>query len=879
MLAELVAEGYTLLTPNQRLARSVRQVWNRAQRERGLTVWPQLPVQPLQSWLLKRSEAALVTADPPLIAIDDLLAQELWLQAIEEQQASGGYRLLQVAAAAREAHQARENLLRWGIDCDAPGTRQLFELDEDCATFLAWRRRFETRLRSLGAATASECIARLSRQAAPANRPRVALLACDDLPPLFRDCLERHCESIRELPLEGPEAPLSCAGYPDRRSELLAAARWAHHLYRERPAASIAIVLLDMQSSRGPLEYLLRREFGCLGEDYGSLPVNFSTGITLDRAPVVRDALRMLRMALPSVAVTEVAALMRSRFVRWDDAGSESALRLLDDLYQCQRTTLDTADLRRLACRDSACAPGGLALGQMLLALSGMRELRQTAPPSAWVARFCAVLETWGWPGPGPLDSLEYQQVEQWYQALEQFAGFDRVAGRLDFAEALSWLGRVLVNRISQPRSDAGRVQVLGPLEAAGQRFDHLWLCNMQAGLWPAAPRPSPYIPLSLQRHHDMPHASAERERAFALRLLAQFRRGAGEVQASFARQIDGVPELPSALLPADATRQSGDEAGIDRRWLALRAGLALEPMPVRQMPLSPPEGEALRGGAGLLEDQSQCPFRAFARYRLGASSPPGPVAGVSPLQRGTLLHDALFTLFSGLDNSEALRALDQAAERELISAAVEAALSRLPLTGPRAAPAGWRQLERRRLEGLLSQWLAVERQRSEFAVKALEGTLSVTLPPLQIRLRLDRVDRLPDGGELIIDYKSGRCSVNHWLGERPSSPQLPLYAVAAETPPAAVSFAQVRDGDCGFAGLGAIAAAPGVQDDLGKIARYEPDLEHWPELTERWRQRLQGLADEFVQGRAEVDPQRGACTWCDLGPLCRVGLEQALPE
>ncbi len=36
--------------------------------------------------------------------------------------------------------------------------------------------------------------------------------------------------------------------------------------------------------------------------------------------------------------------------------------------------------------------------------------------------------------------------------------------------------------------------------------------------------------------------------------------------------------------------------------------------------------------------------------------------------------------------------------------------------------------------------------------------------------------------------------------------------------------------------------------------------------------------AREFIAGEAAVEPQKGACDYCDLGPLCRVGLEVELP-
>ena len=57
--------------------------------------------------------------------------------------------------------------------------------------------------------------------------------------------------------------------------------------------------------------------------------------------------------------------------------------------------------------------------------------------------------------------------------------------------------------------------------------------------------------------------------------------------------------------------------------------------------PVAEQELEQLRGGSALIEDQSQCPFRAFARRRLGAQTLDEPVVGLSSADRGSILHDA----------------------------------------------------------------------------------------------------------------------------------------------------------------------------------------------------------------------------------------------
>ena len=49
----------------------------------------------------------------------------------------------------------------------------------------------------------------------------------------------------------------------------------------------------------------------------------------------------------------------------------------------------------------------------------------------------------------------------------------------------------------------------------------------------------------------------------------------------------------------------------------------------------------------------------------------------------------------------------------------------------------------------------------------------------LQLDLKVDRIDRMPSGKYVVLDYKtSDNLNVEDWDGDRPDAPQLPLYAV-----------------------------------------------------------------------------------------------------
>ncbi len=876
----LLESGYTVLTPNFRMARGISGAWDQAMLAQGRSSWATVAVSPLNLWLQdKWRQGVRGGLLKPVVPVNAGQQLELWAEVIaEHERDTQGYSLLRPTAAAEQANQARDTLLRWQVDINQPHHQQNFELDEDCATFFQWQARFVEKLAGLEVTTATDCLVNLLECSESLASSKLVLLGFDDIPPLLRACVQALASDIQELAVTGESAQCIAYEYPDKRTELAAIAHWAMQLTKSDATARIGIILPNMHDDRPALEYLFRREFDTLGANYTSLAVNFSTGIPLSQVPMVRDALLLLAMLRPRIAVSDIVSMFQSRFHTLGDINSAPAVKFVRALFDLGTHDVEAGDLRHRACRvkhsPSATEGEGLELGRVLLTLSGMRELRRPALPSIWSNRFAEVLELWGWPGSGPLDSIEYQQLQLWYALLDEFAAYDSVCGALSFEAALQLLGRCCARTVSQPQTPESNIQVLGLLEAAGLSFDYLWICDMRASNWPAAASPNPFIPIRLQRQMNMPNATAQREWHFASGLMSQYKHCAGTVYASYAQQCDGVPEKSSALLQGFQWMPAPPGSTLDPRWVSLQENTEDEHIEDnRAPPVGDQERETLSGGSGLIEDQSQCPFRAFARRRLGVSPLGEASIALSAAERGSLMHDALFSLWGTLGGSAQLLAMNTNEISAAVKEAVTAAIEKLPFYKRGGMGQAYFNLEATRLGTLLKEWLAVEAQRSEFVVIAREQEISLQLEQLRISLRADRIDELPDGARFIIDYKSGLSSPHDWLGARPAKPQLLLYGLATPQTVAGLAFAQVRARECKYTGAGQTEVAPGVQTEIEKLVKNKMPVKDWEDLAAQWRDNLERLANEFVAGDARVDPLKdSSCTYCALQALCRVG-------
>ncbi len=873
-LASFIDAGHTMLTPNLRLARRIKAEWDKQQSCAGATVWEPLPVYPLDQWLHGQWQRAVrLGLLPSLLPLSHTQELMLWQQVITDNVTTQApLTLLRPAAAAELMSEARDMLARWRVDL-SPGLRSVFALETDCAAFLEWQSLFERRLRASNQCTRSDCLLALAEVAAEMDSTPICLIDCADIPPLLEACLHGLGGEVAVVPAPVGSARCVAHPFPDQRSELAGVAAWAAQMQRDAPSGTLGIVLSNTGVDRVTLEYLLRREFDCLGDNYQSLPVNFSTGISLSQAPVIRDALAVLSLALSQTTTSSVLALLQSRFIGQSDRDNPLLLAFIQRLCQYGARSLPVSEVRDAVNAVAAKTGGGnFALAERLLSISGMRALRRDLPPSEWVEHFNALLAEWRWPGEAPLDSLEFQQVARWYQTLDEFCALDAIWPAVSYAQALQLLQECCARQVSQPQTSDAPVQVLGPLEAVGLSFDHLWVLGMQGNAWPGPARPNPFIPLSLQARLQMPHATPEREWDYSEQLLARYRRSCGCLHASYSQQIDGVVDLPSAFLEAFEAKSVADSYSLDARWLAACEAASREAVDDSTAPaLSEQERSSLRGGASLLEHQSQCPFRGFARNRLHVEPPSEYSPGMQPSERGTVVHGALHKLWQELGDHSTLLRLDAQALEPILARATRAGLNELASRRRQALGRACIELEAVRLRSLLQEWLKVERERGAFSIALLEEDLQLELSGLTIKLRVDRIDALPDGGRVVIDYKTGKARFADWLGVRPARPQLLLYGLLGEEPPAALAFAQVRPRDSAYDGLGITETIPGVKTDIAKAVEDKMPADDWSSLNAVWKDNLERLAQEFIDGRAEVDPLRNSCMWCGLQPLCRI--------
>ncbi len=898
-LLQALHRQQTILTPNRRLSRNILDNHAHRQRQQGIQAWHTPAVFSLEGWA-RQLWQQLQDSNHPLgraLLLEPRQELQLWKQCLEQDPETQQW--LQPAGAARHAQQALKTLQLWH---QQPRSEQLQPFVDDGFIFGRWHDSFRARCKEPNAITFCDAVERLIdafQQGVLTKQPHVCLTGFQDIAPLYKSLLA--AAFVQQQQLQSETSPGHCQrlGCDSVEQEIQLAGQWTRQILQQFPGASIAIVDPQLSARHSLHDRIFRQtlEPSRLFADAAvDAPLfNMSIGTPLADCPVIDSAFVLLGLANRPLSLDELPALFYSPFI----AGLEQELEARIELERrLRRLGLDalslTQILQQLARMNtrqsdptlqspqqspeqgSPCCP---VLENALQRLQKMQRLPKRAL-NAWGPWFVATLTQLGWPGQRQPSSLEYQQIKQWYALLAGLARFDCILDDLSFSDALKLLRTESQSTVFQAQTPDSAVQILGPLEAAGLRFSHLWVMGLNDESWPAPPDLNPLLPAAYQQAMQMPHACAERELNFARQLTQLFAASAEQVVFSYPLRRNDQILRPSALIcdhPAVTPEQlllSPEQRFSEQKQTPhlsrLQTDAPLERIDTARAPcISNEERDQLGGGSAILTNQALCPFSAFAIHRLGAKPLERSQTGLSHADRGNLLHAVLERIWQQLHSQQDLLQTEPADLQRLIDSAIEQAMMPFRKQAPDWMGQRFWQLEQRRLHRLTERWLEEERARPAFSVVAVEKALNTELLGVPLRLRIDRVDRLQDGSELLIDYKSGTPTVADWFGERPRQPQLPLYSLATHHPVSALAFGQINAAEVTFKGICAnTSPAPGIAP-LTQLRN--PPCADWEQMTGLWQQTLERLMTDFIAGEASVAPlDPNVYQYSQLQPLNR---------
>ncbi|MEZ7818732.1 MAG: PD-(D/E)XK nuclease family protein [Pseudomonadales bacterium] len=858
-------EHHLVVTPNERLAREYRSAYDLAQAANGARAWPTLNCISLRQLLVREftQQQDLHDSGKKIIAPANLLLR------FQTAAPEGAEHLTPIAL------QAWELVRRYAIDLEHvamnSGRSQLFT---------DWARRVNRQINK-NEVVEADIAGLLVAQDASINEP-ILLIAFEHLTKAETGVLEQlnaksgvHClNSEDQIVAFAPAAlgelvtlPAAQAapllGFNSFAEELAAAACWSKHIQDTHPESCVGVVIPSLVQDYA----MVQRQFAVtLNPDSGSAIPKFdmSGGTSLSTQPVWLHARTLLNWCEQSADPNTIAKLADSPFLHlpWCNTLNKNWPNFL-------RRNIAPQDLKRL---DSAREASNL--------INLLEQLPQRANIREWVSHIRDLLKTADWPKLSNINSIQYQAAHSIFTQFDSLASLQN-QNQISLRQALDFIEFNLEQKPFAPQRQASPIQILGLLETTGLSFSHLWVCGMSASNFPSSAQLNPFIPRSVAEEFGLPRCNQEQELAFAQRTLGHWQNCAAQLHFSYTQIENDAPQLPSKLVLDALTDELHDSqsAGEDSE--------IVEPRPVDyslRHPLMVRQGTHLeydedgvgtaltdshiKGGTGILKNQANCPFKAYATSRLGLKQPRQAKDFLDAIDRGNSLHKVLENLMRIYADSESVKQINGAEIEKQC---------RLVLATHRSLPTSYIDNEVRRITDLVHQWLALEVQRRPFKVTGIEQHFDLDLAGLTFSLQIDRVDEI-DQQEVIIDYKSNKNTVKGALAEPISDPQLAAYALLSGKV-AGVYFASIKDQEVSVDGIadpsGNLLAANSkgfsIKNPDGTNLNSKDSNVSWNDKVASWQLELTELAQDIALGKADVAPSKGACEHCHLTNLCRI--------
>ena len=878
-LLALLNTQQLVLVPNTRAAHRLRHHFDQQQQARGLQAWEPPNLLTWAEWTKSLWSTLLLQGDDDRILLNRLQEEALWTRIIADSSESpipspaGARDLAQLARSALQLAAAHEALPRLASSADSHEAR----------TFVVWHRNFAhfcATNRLLPPALLESALAEHLRAHHLALPTTIHLAGFEDPTPaqlsLLHTLEAAGCTPTRHL-LHTETTRQRTRGTvraEDPRAQLRWAAQFLQQHFRDNPGTlGAAIILPDPAADRPALEALLREhlapELEPIFADLSSTPWHFSTGLTLASLPFLQHTLLLLRWLTEDLPLASVGTLLLSPFLTHADdfetrTRFESHLRRHADPFLPEislRKTLDLAD--RARSRNDP-GPHLTAWRDLHRFTSEPRRLSSTATYADWTETIRRVLRLAGWPGPRTLSPAEFRATEAWDSLLDLLATLDLHGERVSFPEVLALIAREAATLPAPDTLTSVPVEVLRLPETKGCLFDLVLLLHATDSHLPQPEQPHPLLSWRLQQSLNLPGSNPALAHQGSRRALLSLSDRSTDLLL-----LSPAADEAGPLRPTPLAAELGFTPAATSLFPASQASLQIEPETLTDDAALPPlPSPMVSSGARVLELQAACGFRAFADLRLHASVPEKKTLGLDPRRSGNVLHRALELFWREVETQQALRALGHDGRRTCIQRCVTQALQGVAAQSDLDDP--WAQnylrVLEQRLATLLGHWLDHEMARADFTVLPPEQDTSISVGPLELKIRPDRIDKV-DGGFVLVDYKtSSALNTNQWLGDRPDAPQLPLYALLGEAEEVlGLAFARLRPGkDMGWLS---------VQDRENLFPKKGSKLRNLPDQIELWRQDLNRLATDFAEGRADVDPKAypSSCQYCDHRLLCRL--------
>jgi probable DNA repair protein len=579
--------------------------------------------------------------------------------------------------------------------------------------------------------------------------------------------------------------------------------------------------------------------------------------------PIIATALDVLNLSL-SFNFESLSRLLRSPYIKGIEQESLARLRLERDLRKQAHNLPSLNTLYDLSLRYH-CPQFADCLSKW-----SIHPTQKTQSFTQWAHYFNDQLSQWQWPAQSLLTQTELNQLKRWKLTLEKLASLDCVAAPCSYITALQQFTHILKTQsyFLHTSSDVERIVLMDVQDNLyGEYFDALWIMDIENIDISHKHHTNPFLPYFMHKNHGVP------------KLIKQLIQGTGTCVLSASENIAStscykVNTLLSEMNLTVEQLKPTDLAAIDKTSSSF---IQWETFEDSQAPLiSNPM--MIENGVDLIQRQADCPFKAFADYRLNLkqSSLKLPQPMLTPSDKTQLINNLLHHCWKQLKQHEKLNQMTDEELNQFLHHIIDNEVEGFIARKPHVWKPVFTQLEKEKLYSFLKDSFSREKVRPPFEVIANDYESKAIIGNLTLTFKLDRLDQLADGSQLLIHYTSQRSTYTalNWIDNPNVAIQFSLYHLSHTPSIKSVSYLNVHpDKQNPFYGISEYDIhIKGVHTMTQSSVKTLP-IQDWSALTQHWNSAIQNLLQTFQAGDAQVKPKdrKTTCHYCKHAILCRI--------
>ncbi|MBT4958915.1 MAG: hypothetical protein HON33_02970, partial [Flavobacteriaceae bacterium] len=417
---------------------------------------------------------------------------------------------------------------------------------------------------------------------------------------------------------------------------------------------------------------------------------------------------------------------------------------------------------------------------------------------------------------------------------------------------------------------DNSYIDINGFEENQINKYDAIWLMNMNTNYYPGKRNFNPFIPKKLQKkYHIFDEVYTKKLDTIRLKRLKNF---STDITISYSMKDGETTLFPTSgyfdeLEPKKSSSIKNEIKSVDCEEIEDHIAPEILGSEI-----------SVSGGFRSLENYYVCPAWAFYENRLHASSFYEDIQDeISKIDRGILFHEFLEMFWKEYKNSTNLTKMSEKVLQQNIDTLINQVMLTFKGSKPYLTPRQI-QLESNYFKNIAYQWLSFEKtNRPSFKVIESEEKYKINIDRITFNVKIDRIDEYEDGSRLLIDYKTGNEeSISKWTKLPISSLQIPIYITfTGINNISAAGIGYIHNRNVKLVGLSMYAQDP-IDAELKDCSLSKKDEGQWPNLINSWHKEIYKLASGYLSGDAKVTYEKeNDLKYCAVKPLLRLAERQ----